>query len=163
MKTIIATADAPPALGPYAQGVKVGDTIYISGQLPLDPRTRQIVPGNIAAQTERVLLNIQAILEEGGGQLEDVVKITIYVRDLEHFDTINKIYSMFFPCDEPVQDDEEENDDGSISFFHIGDQKQCLPPARSTVEVSRLPRDAGIEMDAIAVISRGGYTDPEAY
>ncbi|MDQ3814569.1 MAG: Rid family detoxifying hydrolase, partial [Armatimonadota bacterium] len=135
MKQIIATADAPPALGPYAQAVKVGDTIYVSGQLPLHPKTRQIVPGNIGAQTERVMLNIQAILEEGGATLEDVVKITIYLRDLEDFEAVNKVYSMFFPTADSVQDIEDEDEDTGegISFYHYGDQKQSLPPARSTV------------------------------
>ena len=133
-KEVIATADAPPALGPYAQGIKVGDTIYVSGQLPLDPSTRQMVAGGIAVQTERVLLNIQAILEEAGATIEDVVKITIYLQDLGQFDEVNRIFAMFFPSDE---------------------QSQCLPPARATVEVSRLPRDAAVEMDAIAVHGSG--------
>jgi 2-iminobutanoate/2-iminopropanoate deaminase len=135
MKEIIATADAPPALGPYAQAVKVNDTVYVSGQLPLDPRTGQVVGHNIATQTERILLNIQAILGEAGASLDDIVKVTIYMRDLSHFDDLNRTFSLFF---------------------------RNLPPARATVEVSRLPRDAGVEMDAIAVIS-GSYVDPELY
>ena len=135
MKQIIATADAPPALGPYAQAVKVNDTVYVSGQLPLDPRSGQIVGHNIATQAERVLLNIQAILEEAEASLDDVVKVTIYMRDLSQFDEVNRTFSIFF---------------------------KNLPPARATVEVSRLPRDAGIEMDAVAVIS-GGYVSPEIY
>jgi 2-iminobutanoate/2-iminopropanoate deaminase len=140
-KQVIATPDAPPALGPYAQGVKIGDTIYVSGQLPLDPRSRQLVGGSIAAQTERVLLNIRAILEEAEASLDDVVKITIYMKDLNNFDEVNRVFSLFFPTSE-----------GS----------RGLPPARSTVEVSRLPRDATIEMDAIAVIS-SGYMDLELF
>ena len=140
-KQIIATADAPPALGPYAQGIKIGDTVYVSGQLPVDPRTRQLIGGTIAAQTERVLLNIRAILEEGGASLDDVVKITIFLKDLSHFDEVNKVFAMFFP---------------------IGENSRSLPPARSTVEVARLPRDAAIEMDAIAVIS-SGYVDLEIF
>ncbi len=123
MKEILATPDAPPALGPYAQAVKVENTIYISGQLPLDPQG-QASGRSAAAQTERVLLNIQAILGEGGATLDDVVKVTIYLRDMDWFDDVNRTFAMFF---------------------------RNLPPARSTVEVSRLPRDAGIEMDAIAV------------
>lgn len=135
MKEIIATADAPPALGAYAQAVKVGGTVYVSGQLPLDPKTGQIVGGTIGAQTERALLNVQAILEEAEASLDDVVKVTIYVRDLEQFEEINRTYAMFF---------------------------RKLPPARAMVEVSRLPKDAAIEIDAIAVLS-GGYVDPESY
>jgi len=135
MKQIIATPDAPPALGPYAQAVKVNDTVYVSGQLPLDPRSGQVVGHNIAMQAERILLNIQAILEEAEASLDDVVKVTIYMRDLSQFDELNRTFALFF---------------------------KNLPPARATVEVSRLPRDAGVEMDAIAVIS-GGYVDPEIY
>ena len=142
MKQIIATADAPPAIGPYAQAVKVDNTVYVSGQLPLDPKTRQMVTGNIAAQAERVLLNVQAILEEAGANLEDVVKVTLYLRDLEHFDEVNRVYGIFFPT---------------------GEQSNSLPPARSTVEVARLPKDAALEMDAIAVISRSGYVDSEFF
>jgi 2-iminobutanoate/2-iminopropanoate deaminase len=141
LKTALATPDAPPALGPYSQGVKVGDTIYVSGQLPIDPKTGQIVSGGIAVQTEQVLLNLRAILEEGEASLQDIVKITIFLKDLSHFGDVNRIYEMYFP-----------NTDFNPS----------VPPARSTVEVSRLPREAEIEMDAIAVIS-GGYVDPELY
>ncbi len=141
LKTAIATPDAPPALGPYSQGVRVGDTIYVSGQLPIDPKTGQLVNGGIAVQTEQILLNLRAILEEGEASLQDIVKITIFLKDLSHFGDVNRIYEMYFP-----------NTDFNPS----------VPPARSTVEVSRLPREAEIEMDAIAVIS-GGYVDPELY
>ena len=132
MKQIIATPDAPPAIGPYAQGVKIGDHIYVSGQLPLDPRTRQIVPGGIAAQTEQVLLNIQAILGEAEATLDHVVKFTIFMTNLDEFDEMIRIFAMFFPT---------------------GDNSRRLPTARSTVEVSRLPRDVSIEMEAIAVLT----------
>ena len=141
MKTAIATPDAPPALGPYSQGVKVGDAIYVSGQLPIDPKSGQIVSGGIGAQTEQVLLNIREILEQAEAALKDVVKITIFLKDLENFAEVNRVYEMFFPNSE---------------FNPI------VPPARSTVEVSRLPRDAEIEMDALAILS-GGYIDPEIY
>ncbi len=145
MKQIIATVDAPPAIGPYAQGVKVGDTIYVSGQLPIDPKSGRLITGSIAAQTERVLLNIRAIIEEAEASMDDVVKITIYLKDLSNFEEVNRVYTLFFPwTDDPT----------SLS--------QSLPPARSTVEVSRLPKDADIEMDAIAVASHG-YIDPELY
>ena len=141
MKIAIATPDAPPALGPYSQGVKVGDSIYVSGQLPICPKTGQIVAGGIAAQTEQVLLNIREILEEVEASLKDVVKITIFLKDISTFAEVNRIYELFFP---------------NTEFNPI------VPPARSTVEVARLPRDAEIEMDAIAVLS-GGYIDPEIY
>ena len=142
MKQVIATPDAPPALGPYAQGIKVNDLVFVSGQLPLDPRSGQLVGGSIAAQTERVLLNIRAILEEAEASLDHVVKITIYMKDLSQFDEVNRVFGIFFPTSE---------------------SSRCLPPARSTVEVSRLPRDAAIEMDAIAVVTSGGYVDLEIF
>lgn len=141
MKTAIATPDAPPALGPYSQGVKVGDSIYVSGQLPIDPKSGQIVSGGIGAQTEQVLLNIREILEEAEAALKDVVKITIFLKDLGNFAEVNRVYEMFFP---------------NTEFSPI------VLPARSTVEVSRLPRDAEIEIDAIAILS-GGYVDSEIY
>ena len=141
MKQVIATVDAPPAIGPYAQGVRAGDTIYVSGQLPLDPKTRRMITGDIAAQTEQVITNIRAIVEEGGASMDDIVKITVFLKDLNDFDEMNRVYAMFFP-----------DVDNALS--------QTLPPARSTVEVARLPRDADIEMDAIAVITHG-YIDAD--
>lgn len=141
MKEIIATADAPAALGPYAQGVKVNDMIFVSGQLPVNPKTNQLVTGSIGAQTEQVLINLREILEEGGARLDDVVKITIYMTDLDSFDEMNRIFAHFFP-----------NTDTSTNLL----------PARATVEVSRLPKNAEIEMDCIAVISRD-YQTPEMY
>ena len=97
MKQIIATVEAPPALGPYAQGVRAGETIYVSGQLPMDPKTRRLIEGDIAAQTEQVLTNIRAIVEEGGGTFDDIVRITIYLTNLDDFDEMNRVYTMFFP------------------------------------------------------------------
>ena len=99
-KQVIATPDAPPALGPYSQAIRVNDTIYVSGQLPMDPKTRQLISGNIATQTERVLLNIRAIFEEGEASLEHVVKITIYMKDLSQFDDMNRVFGLFFPTSE---------------------------------------------------------------
>ncbi len=141
MKEIIATADAPAALGPYAQGVKVNDTIYVSGQLPINPKTNELVGGSIAVQTEQVLVNLREILEEGGARLDDVVKITIYMIDLNQFDEMNRIFALFFP-----------NTPTSTNLL----------PARATVQVARLPKDAELEMDCIAVISRD-YQTPELY
>ncbi len=134
MKQVIATADAPPAIGPYAQGIRAGDMIFVSGQMPYNPRTRRIVSGGIGEQTEQVLSNIRAVVEEAGASMDDIVKITVYMKDLNEFDEMNRVYSIFFPTtDNPLA--------------------TTLPPARSTVEVSRLPRDAQIEMDAIAVLT----------
>ena len=141
MKEIIATPDAPAAIGPYAQGVKVNDMIFVSGQLPYNPKNRELISGAIEAQTEQVLLNIRSILEEGGARLDDVVKVTIYMKNLDDFDAMNGVYELFFP-----------NNENSTNLL----------PARSTVEVARLPRDADIEMDAIAIIS-GGYKDLELF
>lgn len=141
MKTAIATPDAPPALGPYSQGVRVGDVLFVSGQLPINPKTGQIVSGGIGAQTEQILLNIRSILEEGESSISDIVKVTIYMRDLNEFDEMNRVYEIFFPNTE---------------------YNSNIPPARSTVEVSRLPRDASIEIDAVAIVG-GTYIDPELY
>lgn len=141
MKEIIATPDAPAALGPYAQGVKVNNTLYISGQLPINPKNNQLLEGSIAEQTEQVLLNLRAILEEGGAHLDDVVKVTIFLKDLANFEEMNRVYEMFFP-------------NTAVSTN--------LLPARSTVQVARLPRDADIEIEAIAVISRE-YQTPELF
>jgi len=141
MKEIIATPDAPAAIGPYAQAVKVNDMIFVSGQLPYDPKSREINLGDIGSQTEQVLLNIRSILEEGGAHLDDIVKVTIYMKDLGDFEAMNRVYELFFP-----------NTETSTNLL----------PARSTVEVSRLPRDASIEIDAIAVISHD-YTTPELF
>lgn len=143
MKQVIATVEAPPALGPYAQGIRAGETIYVSGQLPMDPKTRRLIDGDIAAQTEQVLTNIRAIVEEGGGTMDDIVRITIYLTNLDDFDEVNRIYTMFFPTI-----------DNALT--------ETLPPARTTLEVSRLPRDAQIEMDAIAVITPG-YSGFDVY
>ena len=141
MKEIIATPDAPAAIGPYAQAVKVNDMIFVSGQLPYNPKNRELLTGGIKEQTEQVLLNLRSILEEGGAHLDDVVKVTIFMKNLGDFDAMNEVYELFFP-----------NNEHSTNLL----------PARSTVEVSRLPRDAGIEIDAIAVISRD-YVTPELF
>jgi reactive intermediate/imine deaminase len=119
----ITTKDAPAAIGPYSQAMRAGGLLFLSGQIPLDPATGQIVPGDVAAQAERVLKNIEAVLAAGGCALADVVRTTIYLVDLAHFATVNEVYARFFgpPC-----------------------------PARVTVQVSALPRGSLIEIDAIA-------------
>jgi reactive intermediate/imine deaminase len=119
----ITTKDAPAAIGPYSQAMRAGGLLFLSGQIPLDPATGQIVSGDVAAQAERVLKNIEGILAAGGCALADVVRTTIYLVDLAHFATVNEVYARFFapPC-----------------------------PARVTVQVSALPRGSLIEIDAIA-------------
>jgi 2-iminobutanoate/2-iminopropanoate deaminase len=125
MRRTIATDRAPRAIGPYVQAVQVGEWIFVSGQIALDPKTGDLVAGGIEEQTERVLQNLRAILEAAGSSLEKVVKTTVYLVDLNDFAKMNEVYARYFP---------EEK------------------PARATVEVSRLPRDARIEMDAIATL-----------
>jgi reactive intermediate/imine deaminase len=119
----IATKDAPAAIGPYSQAVRAGGLLFVSGQIPLDPATGQIVPGDVAAQAGRVLKNLEAILAAGGCSSGDVVRTTIYLVDLAHFATVNDVYERFFAA--PY-------------------------PARVTVQVSALPRGALVEIDAIA-------------
>lgn len=126
-RTTISTTDAPGAIGPYSQGVRAGDLVFVSGQVALDPATGQLVAGGIAEQTRRVLRNLQAILEAGGSSLEKVVRATVYLTDLGEFQAMNAVYAEFFPTEKP---------------------------ARVTVEVSRLPKDALVEIDAIGLAER---------
>ena len=123
-KKAIATANAPKAIGPYSQAVDVGSAVYVSGGIPLDPATGQPVVGDIKAQTERVFKNIEAILKEAGLTLNDVVKTTVFMTDLTSFADMNEVYAGFFK--EPF-------------------------PARTTVQVSALPKGVKIEIDAVAV------------
>jgi 2-iminobutanoate/2-iminopropanoate deaminase len=125
---IISTAEAPAAIGPYVQAVRVGNFVFCSGQIPLDPKSGQIVSGAIEAQTRRVLDNIRAILKAEGLSLRNVVKTTIFLADLADFQTVNEIYGSYFKKD---------------------------PPARSTVQVAALPRGAGIEIEVVAVAGDG--------
>jgi 2-iminobutanoate/2-iminopropanoate deaminase len=129
MKKIISTSDAPAAIGPYSQGVRLGSTIYLSGQIPLDPKSGQIVAGGIDAQTKRVMENIGAVLRAEGLTFENVAKTTIFLADLGDFQTVNAIYGSYF--------------------------KQA-PPARSTVQVAALPKEARVEIEVIAVANGGG-------
>ena len=123
MKKIISTNEAPGAIGPYSQAVRSGNFLFCSGQIPLDPKSGQIVPGDIAAQTRRVLDNIAAVLRAEGLTFDNVVKTTIFLTDLGDFQTVNEVYGSYF--------------------------KQS-PPARSTVQVSALPKGAKVEIEAIA-------------
>jgi 2-iminobutanoate/2-iminopropanoate deaminase len=120
---IIASKKAPSAVGPYSQAVAAGGFVFISGQIPLDPATGRTVEGDIAAQTERVMANLGAVLEAAGLGFADVVKTTIYLADIADFAAVNEIYGRHFPQD---------------------------PPARATVQVAALPKAARIEIDAIA-------------
>ena len=124
MKERIQTEGAPKAIGPYSQAIKANGLIFASGQIPLDPSTGQLVEGSIAEQTERVLDNLKAVLESAGSSLDRVVKTTVFLADLGDFNEMNEAYGRFF---------------------------QDTPPARSTVEVARLPRDARVEIDVIAL------------
>ncbi len=124
MKTIIATNQAPQAIGPYSQAVKANGFLFLSGQIPLDPVTGQMVYGGIAMQTSQVLNNIKAVLAAEGLTLASVVKTTVFLQNMEEFAAMNKVYGEFFPAE---------------------------PPARSTVQVGRLPKDAEVEIEVVAV------------
>ena len=124
MKEIVQTEHAPHAIGPYSQAVKVNGLVFASGQIPIDPRTGQFVEGGIQEQTEQVLKNLAAVLDAAGSGLKRVVKTTVFLADMQEFAAMNEVYARFF--------DEE-------------------PPARATVEAARLPRDARVEIEAIAL------------
>jgi 2-iminobutanoate/2-iminopropanoate deaminase len=136
MKKIVSTSEAPAAIGPYSQAVRSGRFLFCSGQIPLDPKSGQIVPGDIAAQTRRVLDNIAAILKTEGLTFDNVVKTTIFLTDLGDFQTVNEIYSSYF--------------------------KQA-PPARSTVQVAALPKGTRVEIDAIATADEEASAEQTAY
>jgi 2-iminobutanoate/2-iminopropanoate deaminase len=125
MKKIISTDRAPKAIGPYSQAVVVNGLAFLSGQIPIDPETNQLIQGDVVAQTVRVLENMKIVLEACGSSLAQVVKTTVFVKDLGEFATINETYSKYFP----------EN-----------------PPARSTVEAARLPRDVRVEIECVAMV-----------
>jgi 2-iminobutanoate/2-iminopropanoate deaminase len=123
MKQSVSSPKAPKAIGPYSAAVRAGQLLFVSGQIPLDPTTGQIVDGDIAAQTRRVLDNVAALLEAASRSFADVVRTTIFLADMNDFSTVNEIYGQYFA--EPY-------------------------PARATVQVARLPKDARVEIDAIA-------------
>jgi len=124
MKEIIATGDAPQAIGPYSQAVRAGNTVFASGQIPLDPATKEFVPGGIAEQTEQVLKNLTAVFAAAGVGMDQIVKTTVFLADMNDFNAMNEVYGKYF----------SDN-----------------PPARATVQAARLPRDAKVEIEAIAV------------
>ncbi len=124
-KRVIQTGRAPKAIGPYSQAIQAGNVLFLSGQIPLDPKTWELVEGDIGQQTKQVLENIKGVLESETLEMEDVVKVTIFLKDIGNFNQVNEVYRIYFPSS---------------------------PPARSTVEVTRLPRDVEIEIEAIALI-----------
>ena len=124
MKEIIATEDAPRAIGPYSQAVRAGNFVFASGQIPIDPATGEFVPGGVAEQTEQVLKNLTALFAAAGVGLDQIVKTTVFLADMNDFTAMNEVYGKFF---------------------------SEAPPARSTVQAARLPRDAKVEIEAIAV------------
>jgi 2-iminobutanoate/2-iminopropanoate deaminase len=124
-KTIIQTTNAPAAIGPYSQAIKAGNFLFVSGQIPIDPETGTIVIGGIEAATHRVMKNIEGILHQAGGSFSNVVKTTIFIKNMDDFSKINTAYASYFKGDFP---------------------------ARETVEVSRLPKDVEVEISVIAVL-----------
>ena len=124
-KKVIQTAMAPKAIGPYSQAIQAGGFLFLSGQIPLDPKTGELVKGDIRQQTRQVLENIKGVLDSEKLVMKDVVKVTIFLKNIGNFNQVNEVYATYFPSS---------------------------PPARSTVEVAKLPRDAEIEIEAIALI-----------
>jgi 2-iminobutanoate/2-iminopropanoate deaminase len=124
MRSAISTPDAPKAIGPYSQGIKANGFVFVSGQVAIDPTSQQVVNGDVAAQTERVIKNLSGILKAAGTSLDQVVRSTVFLKSMNDFAAMNEVYGKFFAAN---------------------------PPARSTVEVSRLPKDVLVEIDVIAL------------
>jgi len=124
-KKVIQTEKAPKAIGPYSQAIQAGSFLFLSGQIPLDPKTGELVKGDIRQQTKQVLENLKGVLESEKLEMKDVVKVTIFLKDIGDFNQVNEVYATYFPSS---------------------------PPARSTIQVAKLPRDAEIEIEAIALI-----------
>jgi 2-iminobutanoate/2-iminopropanoate deaminase len=125
MRDVVITEHAPQAIGPYSQAIKAGGFVFVSGQIPIDPTTGLIVQAEVAAQTDRVLQNLKAILTAAGTSLDNVVKTTVFLKSMGDFAAMNEVYARFW---------------------------KKAPPARSTVEVSRLPKDVLVEIDVIALV-----------
>ena len=121
----VTTQNGPSAIGPYSQAIVAGELVFVSGQIPLDPATGKLVEGTIAAQTDRVMQNLKGILEAAGSSLDKVVRTTVFLTDLNDFEELNRAYGTWFTGD---------------------------PPARATVQVSRLPKGVAVEIDAIAIL-----------
>jgi 2-iminobutanoate/2-iminopropanoate deaminase len=126
MKSIVSTPNAPGSIGPFSQAVKANGFVFVSGQVALDPATQKVIDGDVSAQTERTLMNVKAILEAAGSGLENVVRSGVYLRNMGDFAAMNAVYGRFFTADHP---------------------------ARTTIEVSRLPLDVLVEVDVVAVAS----------
>ncbi len=124
MREVIATPDAPKAIGPYSQAIKANGFVFTAGQVAFDPATGQVVEGDVAAQTERVMKNLSAILKASGSGFEKVVRCTVFLKSMNDFAAMNEVYARYFAS---------------------------APPARSTVEVARLPKDVLVEIDVIAI------------
>ena len=124
MRQVVATDNAPKAIGPYSQAIKANGFIFVSGQIPLDPATQQLIDGDVAAQTDRVLQNLTAILTAAGSTLAQVVKTTVFLKYMDNFGAMNEVYARYFAD---------------------------APPARSTVAAAGLPRDVLVEIDVIAL------------
>ena len=123
MRYVIESNEAPKAIGPYSQGIKASGLVFVSGQIAIDPKTQQVIQGDVKAQTERVCQNLKAILEAAGTDLESVVKSTVFLRSMADFAAMNEVYGRYFKNE---------------------------PPARSTVAVAGLPKDVQVEIDVIA-------------
>ena len=124
MRETISTKDAPEAIGPYSQAIKANGFVFVSGQVAIDPATQQVVAGDVAAQTDRVLRNLSEVLEAAGSGLGKVVRVTVFLKNMNDFAAMNQVYGKYF---------------------------SSAPPARSTVEVARLPKDVLVEIDVIAL------------
>ena len=125
MRDVIATKNAPQAIGPYSQAIKANGFLFISGQIAIDPVSSQVIQGDVAAQTGRVLKNLEAILKAAGSDLDRVVRTTVFLKNMGEFTAMNEVYGRFW---------------------------KLAPPARSTVEVARLPKDVAVEIDVIALV-----------
>jgi 2-iminobutanoate/2-iminopropanoate deaminase len=125
MREVISTNDAPQAIGPYSQAIKANGFVFASGQIAIDPATQQLIGGDVAAQTDRVLKNVSSILQAAGTGLEKVVRSTVFLKNMSEFQAMNEVYGQYF---------------------------SASPPARSTVEAARLPKDVLVEIDVIALV-----------
>ncbi len=125
MREVIATNDGPKAIGPYSQAIRANGFVFVSGQVAIDPATQQVISGDVAAQTERVLKNLAGILQAAGSRLANVVRTTVFLKNMGDFAAMNEVYGKYFTAE---------------------------PPARSTVEVARLPKDVLVEIDVIALV-----------
>jgi 2-iminobutanoate/2-iminopropanoate deaminase len=125
MREVVSTHDAPQAIGPYSQAIKANGFVFASGQIAIDPATQQVIVGDVAAQTDRVLNNVSSILKAAGSGLEKVVRSTVFLKNMSDFAVMNEVYGRYFTA---------------------------APPARSTVEAARLPKDVLVEIDVIALV-----------